>query len=347
MAQMEENIRRSEELQEILGRMPSWLIRWGTIVVFGILIIIITTFCLIKYPDTLPGNIVVTCENPPAKLIARSSGRIKLLFKDNAHVEKDDYVAIIENPSSTEEVLILKKNLPSYEGALNDPVLLIGKIDLPNSFSLGELQEFYNRFKTACEEYMLFVDLQRNHKVLLTDKEEKKKLEFRIKTTYQDLKTNFMFWQQKFALISPIEGKISLFNYWNNNQFVNTGDEVASIITNCDKIFGKLYVSGNKFGKVKKKQRVRIALDSYPASQYGVIFGEVESISEVNKDNLYAIHVALPDGLITNYKEKINFQHEMKGLGEIITEDLSLIERLFYQTRSLFLKRHVQKSKSY
>jgi hypothetical protein len=59
---------------------------------------------------------------------------------------------------------------------------------------------------------------------------------------------------------------------------------------------------------------------------------------------VYAITVDLPQGLVTNYKYKIDFTHEMKGIGEVVTEDLSLIERVFYKFRALFVKDpHVKK----
>jgi hypothetical protein len=40
--------------------------------------------------------------------------------------------------------------------------------------------------------------------------------------------------------------------------------------------------------------------------------------------------------LETSYKKKILFQQEMRGSAAIITEDLRLIERIFYQFRSMY-----------
>ena len=48
------------------------------------------------------------------------------------------------------------------------------------------------------------------------------------------------------------------------------------------------------------------------------------------------IDVSLPKKLITSYNKKIDFKQEMRGTAEIITEDLRLIERFFYQlTKSI------------
>ena len=39
--------------------------------------------------------------------------------------------------------------------------------------------------------------------------------------------------------------------------------------------------------------------------------------------------------MITSYNKDIEFKQEMRGAAEIITEDLRLIERFFYQFREV------------
>jgi len=41
---------------------------------------------------------------------------------------------------------------------------------------------------------------------------------------------------------------------------------------------------------------------------------------------------------LTSYKREIPFKHEMLGQADIITEDLRLIERFFYQLKSAMNK---------
>lgn len=47
------------------------------------------------------------------------------------------------------------------------------------------------------------------------------------------------------------------------------------------------------------------------------------------------MYVSIPPELITSYGKKIKFKQEMLGQAEIITEDLRLVERIFYQFRSI------------
>jgi hypothetical protein len=67
-----------------------------------------------------------------------------------------------------------------------------------------------------------------------------------------------------------------------------------------------------------------------------VLNGLVKSISLIpDKEGLYFVDVGLPEKMITSYNKEIDFKQEMRGNAEIITEDLRLIERFFYQFREI------------
>ncbi len=71
-ANLEEAEVRSEEVQDILGRVPSWITRNGTIMIYSVLVILIFGSWLFKYPDIIVAPIVVTSENPPVKSSCKS-----------------------------------------------------------------------------------------------------------------------------------------------------------------------------------------------------------------------------------------------------------------------------------
>jgi hypothetical protein len=76
-------------------------------------------------------------------------------------------------------------------------------------------------------------------------------------------------------------------------------------------------------------------LDNYRFQEYGILEGKVQNISLVpdEKGNYY-VDIILPKGLKTSYNKQLPFDKELKGK-EIVTEDLRLIERFFYQIRKL------------
>lgn len=101
---------RSEEVQEILTRMPNWMIRWGNFVILSILIIVLFVSWFIRYPDIISTQIVITTTIPPQKLITKTSGKIEaLLVKDRIIVTKNTPLAVIENSANYKDVFFLKK----------------------------------------------------------------------------------------------------------------------------------------------------------------------------------------------------------------------------------------------
>ncbi|WP_417197750.1 HlyD family secretion protein [Bizionia sp.] len=147
-------------------------------------------------------------------------------------------------------------------------------------------------------------------------------------------------WEYRYVLQSEIQGKVSFLNYWNVNQTVNQGDLVFTIIPNGNVIYiAKLKTPIQNSGKIKIGQRVNIKLENYPDTEFGVLNGTVKNISLIpDVEGFYYIDVELPQKLITSYNKEIDFKQEMRGSAEIITEDLRLIERFFYQFKEV-LKR--------
>ena len=81
---------RSEEVQEILTRVPHWLIRWGSVVVLIILVMLLLVSWIVKYPDIVGSEIVITTNTPPQKLVAKTSGKIEaILINDKSNVSKN------------------------------------------------------------------------------------------------------------------------------------------------------------------------------------------------------------------------------------------------------------------
>ena len=109
MQQNKELELRSEEVQEILTRIPHWLIRWGSMVVLAIFILFFFVSWIVKYPDIISTQIIITTNIPPQKLIAKTSGKIEaILVTDKAVIVKNTPIAIIENTANYNDVFLLK-----------------------------------------------------------------------------------------------------------------------------------------------------------------------------------------------------------------------------------------------
>ncbi|WP_452603206.1 HlyD family efflux transporter periplasmic adaptor subunit [Pontimicrobium sp. MEBiC06410] len=151
------------------------------------------------------------------------------------------------------------------------------------------------------------------------------------------LKKAIKDWEKLYALKSSIEGKVSFLSYWSENQTAKSGDLIFTIIPQKNTSFiGKIKAPAANSGKIEKEQRVQIKLLNYPSDEFGELNGKVKSISLIpNEDGHYLIDVDLQQDLITSYNKKITFRQEMKGTADIVTEDLRLIERFFYQLKNI------------
>ncbi|KFF07180.1 HlyD family secretion protein [Flavobacterium reichenbachii] len=156
--------------------------------------------------------------------------------------------------------------------------------------------------------------------------------------SFYQLKKVIKDWELAYAIQSSVSGVVTFLQVWTENQTINVGDNVFSIIPNAKNSFiGKVKAPALNSGKIKIGQRVNIRLANFPDREFGVLYGKIQNISLVpDKEGNLLLDVALPNGLQTSYKKQIIFQQEMKGSAEIVTEDLRLIERILYQFKSIF-----------
>ena len=151
---------RSDEVKEILGRVPNWIIRSGTTLFFVVIAAVMIGSHFFRYPDIIGSRLVLTTLNPPAELIARSSGKIQELhIKDNDLVKEGSLLAIIENPAFNEDIFELKEKLETFQGHLTGSENVKAEI-VEGTFRLGEVQSFYNAFLKSCVDYQRFFELE-------------------------------------------------------------------------------------------------------------------------------------------------------------------------------------------
>ncbi|NNE30448.1 MAG: hypothetical protein HKN16_12490, partial [Saprospiraceae bacterium] len=135
---------RSDEVQEILGTPPRWIVRWGTTVIFlGIILVGLASY-LVKYPDVVEAPITITTEVEPVSIVSQKGGHLdRLLVTDGESVEYGDYLVVIRNPALFEHVLLLDSLTQIMQQTSAQD--LIGLKD-PGILQVGDLQEEYSRF---------------------------------------------------------------------------------------------------------------------------------------------------------------------------------------------------------
>ena len=428
------NSERSEEVSDIIDRMPTSFGNWVAIAVVIFTCLLFFFGWIIKYPDVVVGAIKINSNLTPVKLVANSSGKIHLNeFIVQDYVKEGDYIAVIQNPATTEDILQVQELLAQLDPN-DDSMLSITKGLFPEKVSLGELnlkyytflsalkskydyekenifekrktslqddikwkkiilqeaeeilqitednvevvQKWYDKYASlrkdlvATHEYevdrskmeyfsarqneqnlkkeaasiqMQIADSENRLAQLGVEKSEKERqLQLELLSSYHDLADNIKLWESKYVLKSPFDGKLEFLNFWVEEQFVQAGESMFSVVPEETTIIGQMILPATGAGKVKIGDEVIIKLENYPFREFGSVDGVVKYISLItgeyqegnNKINTYLVSIDMPNGLMTNYGEMLDFKYEIEGTGEIIVKKRRLIERLFDNLKS-------------
>lgn len=172
---------RSEEVQEIIGRPPHWLVRWGITAFLGVLALVFLSAAIIKYPEVIDAPIRLTAIEAPQTLESRVNGKIvRLRVENNSVVEQGDILAWMESTASHEEVVELSAWVDSMRNWLiNDNLEQVHQLELSAFGNLGEIQTTYQNFEQSYREFLSYLPdgyYDRQHKILNEEMEYNRQL---------------------------------------------------------------------------------------------------------------------------------------------------------------------------
>jgi len=147
------------------------------------------------------------------------------------------------------------------------------------------------------------------------------------------LKSDIQAWKQRYLAVAPIAGTVHFTTLLQENQQLKTGEEIMIVVPESEGYFGEMWVGQYNFGKIRQGQEIIVKFEGYPFQEFGTVKGRIWQISEMPKDSATLIRVSFPDGLLTNSGKTLPFKYGMKAAGDIVTEDLRLLERFFYDIR--------------
>lgn len=146
----------SEEVQEIITAVPSWILRRGITIIFLLLVSIVIASAFIKYPDVVKTALKVNSLNAPKAVFVRQTGKIvTLLVKEATSVKQGDPLAFMESTANHFDVIKMHDVLVQ----INEELIkkeTAGKIALVG-LNLGELQGPYQIFH---QQYLQYISTQ-------------------------------------------------------------------------------------------------------------------------------------------------------------------------------------------
>lgn len=146
-----------DEVQEVIHRVPHWMVRIGATLLLVVIMIIIVVAWIIRYPDIIEADIKITTQYPPAYISSYTTGKVEHLWVgNNQSVEKGEPLLVIENPADYDDVVFVQQSL-NISGDLDE---LWGAVE-EKDLRLGELQPSYNRFYKSLADYFDYLEVAR------------------------------------------------------------------------------------------------------------------------------------------------------------------------------------------
>lgn len=254
-------------------------------------------------------------------------GRQKEL-KENLYILKKTNTQILK------ELSLAQQNEKRYEGLFKNGV--VSEIDFENARkqTLNLQQKLNNNLVSISNS-----DGQSS--VFRTDKEliglnhhlEEEKRQNNLRISARQLHTAIELWEAHYLVQSRSAGKVHFLERLSDNLSIEPGKKVIIVenLNETRQIVAEMTLSPTNYGRVSLGQDVEIVLDSYPETEFGFLRGKVLEISEVpNNDSNYIVIASFANDLSTTTGKTISYRDQMVGSSRIITEDLSLLRRLFY-----------------
>ena len=169
----------TEEVQEIIGSVPSWIIRWGITVVILIIALFVVFSAFIQYPEIVRAPLKINSSNAPKSVLAKQNGKLSaILVREGQTVSKHQRLAFFESTANVNDILSVSTLLHRIRSSMvTSDSFQVDKI--PSDLRLGEIQGNYQSF---FQDYIAYVSTLKNGyykkqiKYLLSEAENAKKV---------------------------------------------------------------------------------------------------------------------------------------------------------------------------
>ena len=257
--------------------------------------------------------------------------KLSMLQKDIIYLQKLKESLLQQQKMTTEDVKLMQENFAAQEKMNKEKVIapveyrnekskLIGKeMSLPqinsniinnNNAQHTKQKEIVELQNQIAQQQNIFVQALQSFKAVVDD------------------------WKTKYLFLAPIAGTIEFAGFVQVNQQLQTNQIICFVNPENSTYYAQILIPQTNFGKIKINQKVMLKFPSYPFQQYGYVEGTLDFISNISTDSGYLSRVVFTKGLQTNYHKPILFREGLKAIAEIVTEEMSLLSRFFYNIKS-------------
>ena len=148
----------SEEVDEIISQVPSWILRRGIVIIISVLVSILLSSAFIRYPEIIKTTLKVNSINAPKEVLAHQEGKlVKILIVDNQMVKAGQPIAFLESTARHADVLDFSAKLKALYEVIIKSQPGVQMVFINQGWNLGELQTSFQNF---FQDYALFANTQ-------------------------------------------------------------------------------------------------------------------------------------------------------------------------------------------
>lgn len=284
----------SPEVDEIMGRMPHWILRWGITVIFTIFAGIIVMSCFISASRTVAGEIMLSSDNPSVQLSANASGRVILLHEPAAaSVSEGTPIACIGKYADYERVGRAESYLRQSYGTPAGSVIGWPRIDsLPD-----DLRNRYTAFRLAYGTVL-------------------------FERSREELETGIRSWKTKYLISAPVSGVITV----TAGRYVREGEPVAWITPEGSAgIAGRMQVAAG-YERIRPGMKVWIRIPVTETDRDRKQQGIVSRVVPIADTESELVYVEFPDGIPQRWYSLLQMR-TLHGTAEIVVKQTSLFRK--------------------
>ena len=161
------------EIEEIISNKPSFIVRWGTVYFFFLLLLIGLICWFIQYPDIVGAKAKLNSVNAPKQVITRTDGKlITIAVKENEKVEAGQVLGFMESIANPVSVMEISKQADTISKLINQNRTDEITKFFPSNFSIdspaerregaksgeGALGELQTSYQTFIQSFTVFRD---------------------------------------------------------------------------------------------------------------------------------------------------------------------------------------------
>lgn len=189
--------------------------------------------------------------------------------------------------------------------------------------------------KTEMERNNLDIEDTKNniHNLELDYQRDLKAAREKIDQFLLDLHAMIHSMEHLYNLRASTSGFLEYFEILDAGQLISSQDPMFIITPEAHQSIGRMSIPESNTAELQKGKLVRVKLNKYPFKDWGVLEGEVLSVTNVPIDGQYRVKVGFPGGFVTTYGRKLAYTNQLEGKAEIILQERSFFDRIFTQIR--------------